>query len=104
MEIADPLEGDQTIGFLYVYLSDGSLNGDAGAPLVQYELNLLKRDGQGSYNYFDVYKNDCDLPEEETGYTCDEDILSMNPEDSWFISPYYERHFAHNWYELCLDC
>lgn len=31
-----------------------------------------------------------------TNYEC-KDYL-MNPEDSWFTSPYYERHFAENWF------
>lgn len=24
----------------------------------------------------------------------------MNPEDTWFKSDFYEKHFAENWYEM----
>ena len=47
----------------------------------------------GSNNYFDVYKFTCD----DFGdiHSCKDPI--MNPEDSWFSSNSYERHFAENW-------
>ena len=47
---------------------------------------------EGSNNYFDVYKFTCD---EGTHVSCKDPV--MNPEDSWFTSNSYERHFAENW-------
>ena len=92
MEIKDPLEGDQTIGFLYVYRSD-VLPQDAGSPLVQYNFNLVKTDESGSNDYKDAYMHDCSSYHT---YECKEPE-PMNPEDSLFSSAFYERHFVENW-------
>lgn len=95
LEIMDPLTGS-TIGFLYIYENDGSLQQDANNRLVDYQFNLTKTDENGSNNYFDVYMHNCSMGAHGGEYEC-RDTESMNPEDTWFKSDFYERHFAENW-------
>ena len=101
-------EAEDILGYIYLFKSEKDDNGtaklspDAGHNLVEYELNFLPRDGSESFSYKDDYKFDC---EERlwnppaynwTNHDCLDPI--MNPEDSWFKSPFYERHFQENWY------
>ena len=101
--IADPLNDDNIFGFFYLFLSEFVVaNGrhqyvltqDAGQIRVNYTFDLTTIDPDtGSNNYFDVYKFSCD---EFNGiHVCNDDV--MNPEDSWFVSNTYQRHFAENW-------
>lgn len=98
LEIQDPLLAEETIGYFYIFLSDGTLQPDANAPLVEYKLNLLNTNDQGSNDYFDAYNFECEIGGGpiDRGYECKEKG-PKNPEDSWFKSPFYERHFAENW-------
>ncbi len=96
LEIGDPLQGGATLGWLYVFLCiPGSCPHEAGPALVNYNFNLLNAHGGASNSYKDAYKNHCEI--NMTSTECNESEI-MNPEDSWFHSPYYERHFAENWY------
>ena len=68
------------------------LQQDANQKYVNYTFSLTTTNEEGSNNYFDVYKFTCD---EGTHVSCKDPV--MNPEDSWFTSNSYERHFAENW-------
>ena len=98
MIITDPIDGDQ--GYVYFFLSayDSErkpiLPQDAGQKLVHYDFQLLTKNEHGSNDYLDVYKFSCDQPKDV--HECFDE--TMNPEDTWFKSPFYERHFAENWY------
>ena len=85
------------IGYIYLLISkldSGSpiLSPDAGYKLVDYQFNLASR------IYKEDYKFNCDMPANQDG-TTNHDCLDpiMNPEDSWFKSGHYERHFKENW-------
>lgn len=73
IKIADALDGGS--GWVYLFVTDGSLTPDAGQDYVSYVFNLLA----GSYipNY----------------YT----LQGPNPEDSVAWSAYYETHFSDRW-------
>lgn len=62
LEIADPLQGNATLGYLYLFISvDGNLRPDADNWLVNYEFNLTTiNETTGSNEYFDAYKMHCD--------------------------------------------
>ena len=49
----------------------------------------------GSNDYFDVYNFDCNQINDI--HTCKDEVNEMNPEDTWFSSPHYQRHFTQNW-------
>lgn len=100
MVIEDPEAYGEIVGSVFLFLSDEQESGqpflrqDAGQRLVNYSFNLTTIDAQtGSNNYFDVYKIICD---EFSGlHACKDKV--MNPEDSWFMSDHYQRHYAENW-------
>ncbi len=71
--VTDPLDGAEA--FLYLFLSDGSLDPGAGQQLVSYRFVLLSGD------YKSTYKT----------------AAGPNPEDSRATSPAYEVHFADRW-------
>ena len=87
--IADPLQEGNIYGFFYLFESARKEDGggyfwrpDAGQKRVQYEFRLTTIDENGSNAYKDVY-----------------DMHSgRNPEDTWFSSDFYQRHFSENWY------
>lgn len=91
----DPLQDGNTIGYVYIFENNGSLKQDADNVLVKYEFNLTKTDEHGSNNYFDAYQFDCTDPSD--GYQCGNRDVPMNPEDTWFQSRHYARHFSENW-------
>ena len=97
LEITDPLFDGIVIGFAYIFIQDGSLRQDAGMPLVDYDFQLEKHDSQGTNSYFTAYEFDCMHGAHGGQYEC-RDPTPKNPEDTWFTSKYYERHFAENWY------
>ena len=86
LEVVDPMTSS-SLGFMYLFLSDGSLNQDAGNPLVEYVFNLTATDDSGSNDYFDVYNFGASL----NGFA---DYSISNKENSHFRSQHYERHFA----------
>ena len=89
LEVIDPVS-DSSLGYMYLFLSDGSLDQSAGSPLVEYVFNLTTTNTNGSNDYFDVYNFGASLP----SWT---DYNITNKEDSYFQSEYYRRHFAENW-------
>ena len=98
--IADPLTDGTIYGFMYLFVTEkdkatGSyvLQQDAGDRRINYTFSLTTKNEEGSNNYFDVYKFTCDDPNGIHG--CKDDV--MNPENSWFTSNTYQRHFAENW-------
>ena len=96
IEIIDPVDANNTLGVIYVMVSlDGSLNPNAGNPLVDYDFQLVNS-VNGSNAYKVAYQNHCPEGDQITDYECRDSL--MNPEDSWFVSNYYERHFSENWH------
>jgi len=89
LEVVDPLSSS-SLGFMYLFLSDGSLDQAAGNPLVEYFFNLTATTDSGSNDYFDVYNFGASLP----GFT---DYEIENSENSYFKSSHYQRHFSENW-------
>ena len=86
------------MGYLYLFtLQSGNsdINPGAGEQLVEYKFNLTKTGPGGTNAYLDAYEVHCNVF--DGTYEC-EDAYPKNPEDTWFKSPYYERHFAQNWY------
>ena len=83
---------DEILG--YVYLFREEFKTDFTEKLVNYNFNLTKT-VDNSNDYFDVYKFICEDPSQHT--QCREKVSDMNPEDSWFTSEHYQRHFSHNW-------
>jgi len=73
VELVDPLT--ETVVYVYLFQSDGSLSPDAGEDYVTYTFDLLAGDYPQDYNI-------------EHG---------PNPEDSEVFSPYYRTHFADRW-------
>merc|ERR1712156_1299504 len=99
--IADPLTDGTIYGFVYLFVSEKDentgtyvLQQDANDRRINYTFSLTTKNDEGSNNYFDVYKFKCD--DAKDIHECNDDI--MNPEDSWFSSNTYQRHFAENWY------
>jgi hypothetical protein len=80
VRIDDPLDGG--IGYVYLFVQDGSLDPSAGVAYVAYTFNLLSGD----------YKETYDLTSEVT-----DPRSQKNPEDSTIVTPYYERHFSYRW-------
>jgi len=89
LEVMDPVT-DSSLGFMYLFLSDGSLDQSAGNPLIEYVFNLTTINDSGSNDYFDVYNFGASLD------GVDHPSI-QNKEDSYFQSPNYRRHFAENW-------
>merc|ERR1712179_304052 len=89
LEVVDPVSSS-SLGFMYLFLSDGSLDQAAGNPLVEYFFNLTATTDSGSNDYFDVYNFGASLP----GFT---DYEIENSENSYFKSSHYQRHFSENW-------
>lgn len=73
IKIRDPL--DAGLGYVYLFVSDGSLTPDAGQDYIAYTFNLLA----GSY-----------IPNYDTSN-------GPNPEDSVVTSAYYGMHFSDRW-------
>ena len=103
--IADPLTDGTIYGFVYLFVSEKDentgtyvLQQDANDRRINYTFSLTTKNDEGSNDYFDVYKFKCD--DTIDIHECNDDI--MNPEDSWFSSNTYQRHFAENWYILLL--
>jgi hypothetical protein len=74
LTISDPLNPAQ-VGYVYLFLSDGSLSPDAGQQYVTYNFNLLSGPYLTTYN---------------THY-------GPNPEDSVVTTSYYSHHFSDRW-------
>ena len=84
---------DTVIGYVYVFIEESN---DFNEKLVDYEFKLTKEDAStGSHDYFDVYNYHC--PTWQSIHTCKDEVDEMNPEDTWFRSPHYHRHFSQNW-------
>ena len=84
---------DTVIGYVYVFIEESN---DFNEKLVDYEFKLTKEDSNtGSHDYFDVYNYHC--PTWQSIHTCKDEVDEMNPEDTWFRSPHYHRHFSQNW-------
>jgi len=99
--IADPLTDGTIYGFVYLFVSEkvettGTyvLKQDADLLRINYDFYLTTKNDEGSNDYFDAYKFTCDDAKDIHEY---KDEI-MNPEDSWFVSNTYQRHFAENWY------
>lgn len=71
--VSDPLDGGA--GYVYLFLSDGSLNPDAGADYVSYAFELLAGPYLAHYDTLD----------------------GPNPEDSVISSQAYALHFSDRW-------
>lgn len=72
---------------------DYLLRQDANVSRISYNFQLTQTDENGSNDYFDVYKFACDDP--AGVHSCKDEI--MNPENTFFESDVYSRHFAENW-------
>jgi hypothetical protein len=93
----------EILGYIYFFQSDLDTNSmkpvlsqDAGGQkLVNYTFNLVNFHPKyaNSREYFDAYKFNCDYPKNMD--ECHDEI--MNPENSWFTSDHYSRHFSENW-------
>ena len=101
--IADPLTDGTIYGFMYLFVSQKIENSgryllsqDANQKRINYTFSLTTTNNEGSNNYFDVYKFTCD---NGNHVQCGKDEI-MNPEDTWFTSKSYQRHFAENWYTI----
>lgn len=79
-----------SLGFVYLFVSDGSLEQGAGAQDVYYKFKLTATNEEGSNDYFDVYN----FGASHIGF---EDDSVENKEDSFFESKFYRRHFVENW-------
>ena len=88
---------DSVHGYVYLYACRDPCiySPDAGKQYVNYSFKLLNNDSSGSHEYLDVYQLHCKYPDGR--YECD-DEMPMNPEDTWFTSDYYERHWKQNWH------
>ncbi|MBN1345805.1 MAG: hypothetical protein JXQ73_24150 [Phycisphaerae bacterium] len=73
VEVTDPL--DSSIGYVYLFVTDGTLSPDAGQDYVAYTFDLLR----GTY-----------IPNYKTS-------KGPNPEDSEAVSAYYRTHFSDRW-------
>ncbi len=73
VRVEDPLTGG--VGYVYLFVSDGSLLPGAGVDYISYGFNLL------SGTYIPNYRT-------QSG---------PNPEDSAIVSPYYRTHFSDRW-------
>ncbi len=95
VRIVDPENFDNTVGFVYFFiLEEADVKTGMEEDLVSYNFQLSKKSNDtGSSEYKDVYKFTCDHFEDI--HECYDDV--MNPEDSWFRSAHYERHFSENW-------
>ncbi len=99
--IADPLKDHVVLGFVYLFVSEQSAEGryllkqDANEPRVEYNFSLTSTSDSGSNDYFEAYKFGCDDPNANIHQCPDDEV--MNPEDTWFKSKTYQRHFAENW-------
>jgi len=89
VEVIDDAIGT-TLGFVYLFVSDGSLDQSAGYDAVTYVFNLTTTNEAGSNHYLDVYNLGASLPD-FTDYSVE------NKEDSYFSSKFYKRHFSENW-------
>lgn len=69
---ADNIEKE---GYLYLFTNDGSLDPAAGEKYGTYDFSLDAGDYPEDFNFSN----------------------GPNPEDSWFTSTYYERHFSDRW-------
>ena len=49
--VIDPVS-DSLLGYMYLFLSDGSLDQSTGSPLVEYVFNLTSTNTNGSNEYF----------------------------------------------------
>ena len=83
---------EEVIGYVYLFREESKIA--VTEKLVNYNFNLTKTVAN-SNDYFDVYKFICEDPSQHT--QCKEQVSDMNPEDSWFTSEHYQRHFSHNW-------
>ncbi len=73
LTVTDPLDG--SVGYLYLFATDGTLPGDAGQDYVTYTFDFTG----GTY-----------IP--------DYDVMAgPNPENSTAVSPYYRTHFSDMW-------
>jgi hypothetical protein len=73
LQIADPL--DTGVGYVYLFLTNGSLDPGAGQQYVSYVFNVI-----GCSNYLSCY-----------------DIGGGNPEDSTVTTSSYSHHFSEMW-------
>ena len=71
--VTDPDSGARA--YVYLFVSDGSLNPAAGGEGVSYHYNLLSGTYPGSYDF----------------------NQGPNPEDSTILTPYYRLHFSDRW-------
>ena len=96
MGIYDPLVG-RVVSYVYLYrtLEDTVWDQSAGFDYVYYGFKLNNTGPKGTHEYFDAYKPHCSV--DDGRYEC-EDPYPLNPEDSWFSSLFYERHWAQNWF------
>ncbi len=99
VKILDPNYANVTLGYVYFFMiKDIDLDQEV-EDLVSYKFNLTLTWPDPNDTLADSYKKwykfRCSryvfFPHE-----CSNDEI-MNPEDSWFKSAHYERHFAENW-------
>ena len=95
VKIGDPDQFDNVIGYVYLFiLEHPDTTNENTDDLVSYTFNLTNINEQtGSNDYIDAYKWFCEI---WAGiHKCKDEV--MNPEDSWFKSDHYQRHFKENW-------
>ena len=83
---------EEILGYAYLFREEFKMH--STERLVNYNFNLTKK-VDNSNEYFDVYKFSCD--DKKDIHQCRDSVPDMNPEDSWFASKHYQRHFSQNW-------
>ena len=92
VELAIGVE-EEIIGYVYLFREEFKIA--VPENLVNYNFNLTKK-VDNSNEYLDVYKFSCENKKDI--HQCHDPVSDMNPEDSWFSSKHYQRHFSQNWY------
>ncbi len=87
LRLTDPLDG--TIGYVYLFVQDGTLDPSAGASYVEYVFSPNAGDYLATYNTAGV--------DPDTGERNDDFGEPLNPEDSWIRTSVYERHWSYRW-------
>lgn len=87
LRLTDPLDG--TIGYVYLFVHDGTRDPSAGAAHVAYDFSPSDGDYLTTYNAAGI--------DPDTGERNDDFGEPLNPEDSWIRTSVYERHWSYRW-------